>query len=158
MPAGSISEEPETLTLRPVVLKTFVKGLIAVAIFSVFLQINPKTYFNYLIFLGLSIGLVGMVVIVKGRSVFVIDDDGIKVKRFMKSLNLVNYDNILDMSVSQGMLARRFNCGTVFFILKSGKGSVKVMGGGVAERLEDVHDPKGVYEYISSQLGPFATR
>jgi uncharacterized membrane protein YdbT with pleckstrin-like domain len=157
-PAGSTSEPPETLVLRPAVLKTFVKGLIAIAVFSIFLQINASTIVNYFIFLALTIGLVAALCAIKRRSVFVLNDDGISVKRFTKAPNVVRYTNILEMSVSQGMLARRFKCGTVFFILKEGRGSVKVMGGGTAERLEDIPDPQNVYEWISSHLGAFPMR
>lgn len=156
-PAGFTSET-EALVLRPAAAKTFVKGVIAIAVFSVFLQINPSTVGNYLIFLALALGSSAAIALMKRTSVFTVDGDGIKVKRFMKAQSLVAYDNILDMSVAQGMLARRFNCGTVFFILKSGRGSVKVMGGGTAERLEDVPDPNGVYGFIANRLGPFSGR
>ena len=157
-PAGSTSESSETLTLRPIATKTFVKGVIAIAAFSIFLQINASTIGNYLIFLAVSLTAAAVVAFIKRSSVFTIDGDGIKIKRFMKGPSVVRYDNILDITVAQGILARRFNCGSVFFILKGGRGSVRVMGGGVAERLEDVHDPNGVYELIANQLGPFASR
>lgn len=137
-------------------LKTFVKGLIAIAIFSVFLQITPAHLWNYLIFLAITISAAGAISLIKKRSVFTLDANGIKVKRFLKRPSMVAYENILDISVSQGLLARRFHCGTVYFILKSGEGSVKVMGGGIAERLEDVPDPDRVYERVSSRLGLFA--
>jgi hypothetical protein len=42
-------------------------------------------------------------------------------------------------------------------ILKSGEGSVKLMGGGRAERLEDIPSPQLVYDYIAARLGPFST-
>jgi len=154
-PVGSISEPDLGLVLKPVVLKTFIKGVIAIAVFSLFLQISPATIVNYLIFLAISLGLVGGLCFIRGRSRFQIDDGGIHIKRMFHRPNLISYDNIHDLTVSQGMLARRFNCGTVFIILNQGPGSVKIMGGGVAEKLEEVHNPNKVFEFVSSRLGPF---
>jgi membrane protein YdbS with pleckstrin-like domain len=137
------------------VLKTFLKGAIAVAVLSLFLQINPSTYINYLIFLALTLGAAALLCAVKRQTRFDIGDDGVHVKRLFHKPSVIRYDNILDISVAQGMLARRFNCGTVFLILKGGPGSVRLMGGGVAEKLEDVKNPDGVMDAVSSKLSPF---
>lgn len=153
--AGFTNEDVEGLAFRPVVLKTFLKGVIAVAVFSVFLQINPSTIVNYLIFLALALSAAAVLSLVKRQTTFAIDDDGIHIKRMFQKANLIKFENIYDMSVAQGILAKRFNCGTVFLILKSGRGSVRIMGGGVAEKLEDVRDPNGVIEALSSRLSPF---
>jgi len=155
-PAGSSSKDVEGGPFRPVVLKTFLKGAIAVAVLSVFLEINPKTYVNYLIFLAITLGMAAALSMVKRQTRFRIDDEGIHVKRMFQKPSLVKYDNIYDVSLSQGMLARRFNCGTVFLILKAGRGSVRLMGGGTAEKLEDVRNPDGVLDLVSSKLGPFS--
>ena len=154
-PAGSSSKDVEGGPFRPVVLKTFLKGAIAVAVLSVFLEINPKTYVNYLIFLAITLGMAAALSMVKRQTRFRIDDEGIHVKRMFQKPSLVKYDNIYDVSLSQGMLARRFNCGTVFLILKAGRGSVRLMGGGTAEKLEDVRNPDGVLDLVSAKLGPF---
>jgi len=154
-PAGSSSKDVEGGPFRPVVLKTFLKGAIAVAVLSVFLEINPKTYVNYLIFLAITLGTAAALSMVKRQTRFRIDDEGIHVKRMFQKPSVVKYDNIYDVSLSQGMLARRFNCGTVFLILKAGRGSVRLMGGGTAEKLEDVRNPDGVLDLVSSKLGPF---
>ncbi|HXW37349.1 MAG TPA: PH domain-containing protein [Nitrososphaerales archaeon] len=160
-PAGSTSsvqaEKGRALVLRPAVSKTFLKGLIAIGAFSIFLQINPATFTNYLIFLALSVGLVSVVVALKHQTKIEIGDESLTVKRLFRPKSIVRYLDILDISVSQGMLARRFDCGTVFMLLKSGGGgSVHVMGGGVAEQLEDVPKPKYISDLISSKLSPFA--
>jgi len=154
-PAGSLSEDVEGAPFRPVVLKTFLKGAILVAVLSPFLEINPKTYGNYLIFLALTLGSAAVLSLVKRQTRFRIGDDGIHVKRMFHRPSMIKYDNIYDISVSQGMLAKRFNCGTVFVILKEGKGSVRLMGGGTAEKLEDVRHPDQVLDLVSSKLGPF---
>jgi len=153
--AGFTNSDGEGAPFRPLVLKTFLKGVIAVAVFSVFLEINPNTIVNYLIFLVLALSAAAALSFVKRQTIFSINDDGIHVKRMFQKANLIKFENIYDISVAQGMLAKRFNCGTVFLILKSGRGSVRIMGGGFAEKLEDVRDPNGVMEAVSSRLSPF---
>ncbi|HXW95220.1 MAG TPA: PH domain-containing protein [Nitrososphaerales archaeon] len=158
-PAGFTSEspsDPETvLKLRPRVTKTFLKGLIAIGVFSIFLEITPANFVHYLIFLALSIGVLLIFVGVKHETKIEISEDGLRVKRLFRAVDSVSYQDIMDISVSQGMLARRFDCGTVFIILKSGSGSVRLMGGGAAEQLEDVPGPSHVYDLLSSRLSPF---
>jgi len=158
-PAGYTSESPpdsETaLKLRPRVTKTFLKGLIAIGVFSIFLEITPANFVHYLIFLALSVGVLLMFVGIKYATKIEISEDGLTVKRLFRAVDSVSYQDILDLSVSQGMLARRFDCGTIFIILKSGSGSVRLMGGGVGEQLEDVPRPSHVYDLLSSKLSPF---
>lgn len=157
-PVGSTSEEAARvpLVLRPTVRKTFVKGIIAVAVFSVFLQLSLANLVHYLIFLAICLCLISAFAALKRSSRYELREDSILVKRLFRSPNLVSYQDILDISVSQGMLARRFHCGTVFFLLKGGKGSVRVMGGGIAEQLDDVPYPERVYELVTSRLSPFS--
>ncbi|HYC12479.1 MAG TPA: PH domain-containing protein [Nitrososphaerales archaeon] len=157
-PAGSTSEgpaEPATLRLRPRVAKTFLKGLIAIGVFSIFLEITPANLVHYLIFLAISVGLLLIVVGIKYETRIEIFDEGLTVKRLFRGADSVRYQDILDISVSQGVLAKRFDCGTVFMILKAGRGSVRLMGGGVAEQLEDIPSPNHVCDLISSRIGPF---
>jgi uncharacterized membrane protein YdbT with pleckstrin-like domain len=158
-PAGSTTESaPDskaTLRLRPKVAKTFLKGLIAIGVFSIFLQVTPATFVHYLIFLAISIGLLLVVVAIKYATKIEIAEDGLTVKRPFRAVDSVRYQDILDISVSQGVLAKRFDCGTVFMILKSGRGSVRLMGGGVGEQLEDVPKPNYVCDLLTAKLGPF---
>lgn len=155
-PAGS-SESPEPdvrLTLRPAVTKTFIKGVIAIAVFSLFLEI-ASNFLNYLIFLALSFAMVGFYMLIKHGSKFMIGEDNIEIKRIFGKSNTVSYQDIYDISLAQGILAKRFGCGSVYMILKKGRGGVNLMGGGTAEKLEDVPDPNHVFELISSKLSPF---
>ena len=71
-PAGSSNEiGPEgRLTLRPTVTKTFLKGVIAVAVFSVFLQLSWANLVHYLIFLTGCLAFLGLFMAVKRSSVF----------------------------------------------------------------------------------------
>lgn len=111
---------------------------------------------HYLIFLAISVGLFLVLVGIKYATKIKISEDGLTVKRLFRAIDSVRYQDILDISVSQGPLARRFNCGTVFMLLKSGSGSVRLIGGGVAEQLEGVPRPNYVCDLLSSRLSPFA--
>ena len=153
--SSSNSDSKNELTLRPSVAKTFIKGVIGIAVFSVFLNISSN-FVNYLIFLCLTLGLLMAVVFMKHSSTFVLGEETIVIKRFMHEANTITYSDIVDMSVAQGVLAKRFRCGSVYMILKHARGSVKVMGGGTAERLDDVPNPDYIQEFISSKLGPFS--
>lgn len=158
-PAGSTSEEAAEakLIVRPTVTKTFVKGAIGLAAFSVFLQLSVANLVHYIEFLAICFGMLGVFLLLRRTNTYELGPDSMTVRRFMRGTNKVVYQDILDVSVSQGMLAKRFNCGTVFFLLKSGKGSVRVLGGGVAEQLEDVPDPQHVYDFVTSRLSPFSS-
>jgi uncharacterized membrane protein YdbT with pleckstrin-like domain len=155
--AGSIDDEAEKsqLLLRPNITKTFLKGAIAIGLFSIVLNISGNVV-NYLIFLVLSFGLLSLFALVKHHSKFSVSLDRITIKRFLRAENVVLYTDIIDLSVAQGMLARRFDCGTVFMILKQGTGSVRIMGGGIAERLDDIPHPNYIQELITSKLSPFS--
>jgi len=156
-PAGSTDETaPETrLILRPKVTKTLIKGAIAIGVFSIFLNVATE-FLNYLIFLALAFGCLGLYMWIKHDSIFALGQDNIKIKRKTRKSRSINYTDIYDISVAQGILAKRFGCGSVYIILKKGGGSVKMMGGGSAEKLDDVTNPNYIVELISSRLGPFS--
>jgi hypothetical protein len=142
--------------LRPAVRKTFIKGVIAIGAFSLFLEINPSTLGNYLIYLALSVGLLVAYAFAKQRTVFEFGEEGLEVRRLLRKPKCIRYHDVTDIVISQGTLAKRFNCGSVYLVLKRGGGNVRLMAGGTAERLEDVPDPDGVFEVVSSRLSPFA--
>jgi hypothetical protein len=92
----------------------------------------------------------------KHRSTFFIGEEDIMIKRPLGKKITVHYEDIFDMSVAQGMLAKRLDCGSVYMILKKGYGGVTLMGGGVAEKLDDVPKPQTVYDLISTKMSPFS--
>jgi hypothetical protein len=141
----------ETL-LRPVISKTFVKGAIGIALFSIFLEVNASNIVNYLIFVLVSFLLVALYSLYKRSSNYKLGDEALIITRPLRASRRVRYADIADLSVSQGILARRFHCGTVFVIMKSGRGSYAVAGGGFAEALRDVKEPAKVYDEIASRL------
>lgn len=141
-------------TVRPVFKKTFVKGLIAVALFSLLLDINASNLPNYFIFLAVSLGLISAYAGYKHATLYTIDDDGITVRNpISRTSKRIEFSNISDLTISQGFLAKRFGCGSVFLILKRGRGSYALMGGGYAEALRDIPNPQAIYELISNMLG-----
>jgi hypothetical protein len=158
-PAGFSNDDenqPRTkdLVLRPQVKKTLIKGVIPLVILTPFLSI-AQNLANYFIFVALWFGAVGLYMAVKHGSKFLIGDENIVVKRVLGKSRSISYRDIVDLSVSEGILARRFGCGSIYLILKEGKGGVNIMGGGTAERLEDILEPNYIYDLISSKLGPY---
>jgi hypothetical protein len=158
LPAGSTSEAPEVTgqKLRPAVTKTFIKGMIAIGVFSLFLEINPSTLVNYFIYLTLTVGLLATYAFTKQRTVFELGEERLEIRRFLRKPKYILYGDVSDIVISQGTLAKRFNCGSIYLVLKRGRGNVRLMAGGTAERLQDVPDPDGVLEVVSSRLSPFA--
>ncbi len=53
-----MSGQSDELVIHPAVTKTFFKGLIAIGVFSLFLEVNPRNLGNYFIFLAISLALV----------------------------------------------------------------------------------------------------
>lgn len=156
-PAGSTdgTEHEEQLILKPAVTKTFIKGIILIGVFSIFLNISSHLV-NYFIFLAIALSALGLFMLFKRASTFKIGESNIVVKRFLRTPATIDYLDIKDMAVSQGMFARRFDCGSVYMILRRGKGGVDLMSGGIVQSLDDVPKPNYVYDLISSRLSPFS--
>jgi len=142
--------------LKPNVWKTLLKGTIGLAVFSLFLEVNPSNFGNYLIFLGISYALLLGYMIYKRSSVYTIDSDGIHVKGLFSKVIEVPYENVQGLTYAQGVLAKRFGCGTVYIELKKGRGTHRAMGGGPVLALRDVTKPVDVLNEISDLVGPFA--
>jgi hypothetical protein len=151
----SNDQDSKPLIVRPQVKKTFIKGVIALGVFSLFLQIASNVV-NYLIFVALAMSLLGLFMLYKSGSKFLIGEENIVIKRPLGKSRTIEYNKIIDMSVAQGILAKKFDCGSLFLIMKEVRGGVNMMGGGNAERLEDIPKPNYIYDLISSRLGPFS--
>jgi uncharacterized membrane protein YdbT with pleckstrin-like domain len=159
LPVGSTSQAGgEEKRLRSNVVKSLLKGTILVAVLTPFLQINPSTYVKYAIFLAICYALIGIYMLFKGTTVYALGERGIAIRRPMRKEDFVPYENIEELSISQGILARRFGCGSVYVALKRGKGKgthTSSTGQGVFV-LKDVRDPSDVYAEISRMTSPFA--
>ncbi len=143
------------LVMHPTVRKTFVKGILAVALFSLFLNVSISNLLNYGLFVLISVGVILFYMVEKRSSRYEIGEDGLVIVSPLRARKFINYSEIVDMSLSQGPLAKRFNCGTVFIFLKGRRGGYMSLGGGAAEALRDVTDPKRVYDNIASRLVPY---
>lgn len=157
-PVGSTRNlrlQPER-ALKANVTKTFVKGTIGLGVFSLFLEVSPANLLNYLIFLGISYAILLVYMLSKRSAVYLVDDHGISVRRPFRRDVVVPYENIQGLSYAQGVLAKRFRCGTVYVELKRGRGTHRALGGGAVLALRDVPRPVDVYNEISNSVGPFA--
>lgn len=147
--------QTDELVIRPTVAKTFAKGLIAIGVFSLFLEVNLSNLLNYLIFVLISIGLVLCYMAVKWSARYVIGETGISIVPFMRAEKSIPYSAIEGISISQGFLAKQFHCGSIYLQLGSKrKGSYMALGGGMAETLRDVKNPKDLYERIALAMNP----
>jgi Bacterial PH domain len=140
--------------LRPNVIKSFIKGTLAILVLSFFLNINSSTFVNYLIFLGIAYTLIVGYMLFKWSNVYTIGEESIEAKRRFRSSVSVPYTNIGGLGYAQGMLAKRFKCGTVYLELKQGKGSHRSLGGVGVFPLRDVRNPVELMKDISDRLGP----
>ena len=147
--------EEEGLELRSNVSKSALKGTIAVAVFSLFLEVSPSNLANYFTFLAIFYAMLGVYALQKRQATYVVGESGITIAPWLRARRTVAYSSIGDLSVAQGLLARRFKCGTVVIVLKGGEGHARIVGGGTAEMMKDVPDPQGVVDEISSRLTPF---
>lgn len=129
------------LVTRPELKKTIIKGSILIGVFSIFLNINPKTLFNFLIFLLIAFLMLIMYALWKKAYLYEISEDGIIIKS-PYSKKLIKYNVIDDYFVSSGLLARKFNVGSIYIILKSGK----------VEIIRDVKFPENVEAEIRKYL------
>ena len=142
--------------LRSNTTKSLVKGTIALALFTPFLSLSWAHLPDYLLFVGVYYLSVGLYMLHKESTAHWIGDDGIHVKRLWQREIVVPYDNIRDLGHSQGMLARRFDCGTIYVELRQGKGTHRSMTGVSVVQLRDLPDPFGLMDEIAEKLGPFA--
>lgn len=140
--------------LHPAVVKSVFKGTIALSVFSLFLQINSQTLIDYFGFVLLFYVFLGGYVFWKRSNAYVLGKECIEIKPAFRAPREINYSYIDSLSISQGLLAKRFNCGTVYLNLAHKGGKLKVLGGGSAEALRDVTAPKKLLEEIENMIGP----
>lgn len=86
---------------------------------------------------------------------YVIGSTGVSIIPLMRAEKNISYTEIEGLSISQGILAKRFHCGSIYIQLGSRrKGSYMSLTGEMAETLRDVKNPKEVYERIASAMNP----
>ena len=140
------------ITIRPSVAKTITKGAIAIVMFSLFLEVTPSKLLNFLIFIAISMVFVLAYACVKKTNEYVLTEKNITLRSLLHGEKVINYSDITGLSISQGILAKRFGCGTIFIDVRTKPGAYAVVGGGMAEALRDVKDPSEIFETISTRL------
>lgn len=141
--------------LKSNVTKSLLKGTIGLACISPFLEINASTFGKYLIFVTVWYALVAAYMVNKGSATFSVQDEGITITRPFRKEFTVPFENIGGVGYSQGILAKRFNCGTVYIELKKGKGSHRSLQGRSVVPMKDVPGPVEVYKDLGERLSPF---
>jgi len=131
------------------------KGTAAVLALSIFLEINPSTFRNYLIFLGIYYLLLFMYMLFKRSTEYRITETGISIRRLRRQEISANYENFENLSYAQGFLARRFRCGTIYVELKKGKGTHTATTGKSLYILRDVPNPIDLYSELLSRVGTY---
>ena len=127
------------LVVRPKISKTIVKGTILILIFSSFLNVSKIV--NFLIFLTLSFSLLLLYSLFKYLTYYEIKDDSIIIHGLI-STKKISYEEIEDGFLSQGWLARKFNCGSIYLFLKSKR----------VEILRDIPDPLKIENEIKRKV------
>jgi membrane protein YdbS with pleckstrin-like domain len=151
-----MSTSSDELLIRPAVTKTFFKGLIAIGVFSLFLEVNLSNLLNYLIFLAISLSLILCYMGAKWSARYMIGKGGVTIYALWRAEKNIAYSEIQGITISQGILAKRFHCGSIYLQLApSRKGSYISLSGTTAETLRDVKNPQEVYETIVSAMNPF---
>ncbi|WP_338604241.1 PH domain-containing protein [Sulfolobus tengchongensis] len=122
---------------KPTGRRLLVEGTITLIIFSLFLEITNIV--NYLIFVGIwYISLLAVIFWFKSYTYCVIGNE-ILIKS-ISGRKTVKMENFKEVFLSQGPIAKRLRCGSIYIILKNGKTTV----------LFDIKNPEKFLEKIQS--------
>ncbi|BCU67114.1 hypothetical protein HS7_05510 [Sulfolobales archaeon HS-7] len=116
--------------------KTLVKSTIILLIFSLFLEITDVV--NYLIFVAVWYGFVGIYTFWKTSFKYNIGQKEIEICGLL-TRKRISYSSIKDLFVSQGFLAKRFHCGSIYIVTKNGVNIIR-----------DVKEPERIYTEIAN--------
>ena len=128
----------------------------AIAVFSLFLEIQSHPL-SYLLFLAATYFFIGLYMLSKESTIYKMDESGITIKSPLRAVVQVPYENVRELSIAQGILARRFGCGTLYVELKKGKGSHTSSTGRGVYALKDIPHPQDISREIADRIGPFAS-
>ena len=127
--------------IRPIIKKTIIKGTIILVVFSFFLEITPSKIINYMVFVALWYVMLGLYMLWKRLREYCIEDNSITIRGFT-GIKTVDFGQVVDCFVSQGILARRFNCGSIYLILRNGRVII----------MRDIPQPNVYYEIICKRV------
>lgn len=126
---------------KPGIEKTTIKSLFALAIFSVVLEINSRTIYNYLIFVGVWILITAIYEAYKYSTRFALTDNGLEIKSPMK-FRVIPYSRINDAFLVSGFLQKRFKLTSVYVVLQKNAVGLRDIKEG-EELLNDIEDRIG---------------
>ncbi len=123
------SKNPLSWSAKPFMKKTLVKfGIIFIAV-TVLLIATPLVglwVLSAIVFFGFYYPS-------KNSFTYYITDRSVKIEKswvFGNYSREITFDQILDIQVNQGILARKFNCGSLVFVTKTGLEVGKIVAGG----------------------------
>ena len=126
---------------KPGIEKTTVKSLFALAVFSVVLEINSRTIYNYLIFAGIWLMLTAIYEAYKYSTKYDLTESGLEIKSFMK-YRVIPYSRINDAFLVSGFLQKRFHLSSVYVVLARNAVGIRDVRRG-EELLNDIEDRIG---------------
>lgn len=127
--------------IKPVIMKTLIKGTIVLVIFSLFLDIVPSKIINYVIFVILWYILLGAYILWKRTHKYCINENHIIIRELIK-VRSIKTSEIIDCFISQGILAKRFNCGSIYLVLKGNRVII----------IRDIPQPNTYYNILCKDL------
>jgi len=104
--------------------------------------LNVSKIENFIEFLLISFSLLLSYSSLKYLNYYEIGETYIVVHNLL-STERIEYSEIEDEFLSQGLLARKFNCGSIYTVLKGGKG---------VEILKDIPEPEKIEEVIKQRI------
>lgn len=97
------------------IIKTTIKSIIALLVFSLVLEINSKNFDNYLIFVASWLFVTFIYEASKYSVIISINENGVEIKGFFKH-NFINFKTIKDVFLTSGILQKRFNLYSVYLV------------------------------------------
>ena len=127
------------LVTRPTAAKTIVKGTVLIFAFSLFLDFYK--IFAFLAFLAIVYAMLFLYIAWKKSHVYEFRDEEILIKTPFSTKRIL-YSQIDDAFISVGFLAKRFNCGSIYLILKDRR----------VEIIKDIPNPEHAFEILRRKV------
>ncbi len=124
---------------KPTGRRLLVEGTIILLIFSLFLEVT--SIINYLIFVGIWYLLLGLIILWFKNYTYCIYGNEVVVKSAL-SEKRVKLSDLRDVFISQGPIAKRLGCGSIYIIPNTGKITV----------LMDIKNPDDFFQKIKNSL------
>ncbi|WP_393972001.1 hypothetical protein OXIME_000600 [Oxyplasma meridianum] len=104
---------------KPGIKKTTIKSLIALAIFSLVLEISSKTIIKYLLFVALWLFATFLYELYKYSTKYSITVEGVSIRSLIKSKFIYN-SNVKETFIVEGYLQKKFGLSSVYLVTNNG--------------------------------------